>query len=181
MPQNMLKCIESQSHIHPPDKYSPAFLSSMWGLNNYALWHKGYLLFAVLAEASGSVISLSSGLLMEQISFDSGSKVPWSANSFPSSVLPRNGCCSGRHKEPLDASLLQFDYVITIMVKMEMPKGAEMSICGVQLQSDVSIFFSMWSILGTYYLRNEKNNVMFVCALMQYKSREAEDLYAWYC
>lgn len=27
------------------------------------------------------------------------------------------------------------------MVKMEMLKGAEMSICGVQLQSDVSIFF----------------------------------------
>lgn len=147
----MLKCIGSQSHIHPPDKYSPAFLSSMWGLNNYVLWHKGYLLFAVLAEASGSVISLSSVLLMEQISFDSGSKVPWSANSLslPLSCQER-GCCSGRHKEPLDARLR--DYHNGENGDAEGSRDEHMwGAITIRCQH----FFSMWSILGTYYLRNE--------------------------
>lgn len=55
-------------------------------------------------------------------------------------------------------AFLQFDYAITIMVKMETLKGAEMSICGVQLESDVIFFppsLSMWFILGTYQLCNE--------------------------
>lgn len=90
--------------VSPSDKYSSAVSGNMKRLNADILQDKGFLLS--VAAASGSVASSSAGLIMEQIYFDSGSNVPWSINSLSLfSVLPSKRYCTGRHKEPLDASL----------------------------------------------------------------------------
>lgn len=90
--------------VSPSDKYSSAVSSNMKRLNTDILQDKGFLLS--VAAASGSVASSSAGLIMEQIYFDSGSNVPWSINSLSFfSVLPSKRYRTGRHKEPLDASL----------------------------------------------------------------------------